>query len=571
MNGSHRLRDALLLVAILAAPVTAQDTAGVSIDFGGTTERTVTRRGIPDSVLTLALERFNAPGTLRAYGGAQFNAPVGGTVGVYDGDARIATRVDGDVVIINGSLRLDASAVITGRVIVLGGRFYPDPGARYPTPAMIHDERASVRRTGDATLELTAPTPTLRDLAGRASLHRGPVLIAPRVDLGIYNRVEGLPLHLGPSIAWQASPDITARLDGELILRTAQDPSGSRDENGWWLRAMADVNGDRPLRIGIEAGNQVVPTADAPFRAAEASLAALIFRRDYRDWLAERGTRAFVSWEVRPHLAVEASFGVARQRSLPALDAFSVLRSGETWRANPLVDDGRYTSITLGATWDTRDAATAPRDGWWIRGGIRSTTSSELTPTLLPEQVRDPLPTDGYGSLEARLDVRRYQRLDFRHSLHLRLSAEGWIGGDPLTVQRRLGLGGADELFAYPFREIACDSRRRPDPAQPALCDRRVVAQVEFRRRFDLGLSTRVGPYGIGIDQVDALLLADFGSAWIAGDGPGQVPSGRIQSLGEWRGMLGAGIDAGWVGAYVGRSITDDEPFRFTVRLQRRF
>jgi hypothetical protein len=564
-------RRLLIATILLAAPAAAQDTAGVSITFGGAGNRQVAVTGIPDSILARALERFNAPATIRAYGGAQVNAPVGGTLGVYDGDARIATRVDGDVVIINGSLRLDSSAVVTGEVIVLGGRFYPDPGAQYRRPVIAYDVAASVRRTGDATLVATAPAPTLRDLAGRVMFQRGPLVLAPRVDLGVYNRVEGLPIHLGPSITWRATPEVTAHLDAELILRTAQDPSDTRDANGWWARAMATVEGARRLRLGIEAANRVASTADAPFRPAEASLSALVLRRDHRDWFSERGTRAFAAWEVRPGLTVDATFAVTRERSLPALDAFSFLRSGETWRANPLVDDGRFTAVTGGLAWDTRDASRAPRDGWWIRGGVRSTTSSELTPTLLPETVRDPLPTDGYGAVEAWFDARRYQRLDFRHAIHFRLAGEGWIGGDPLTVQRRLGLGGSDELFALPFRAISCDARRRPDPARPALCDRRLVAQVELRRRFDVNVATRVGPYGLGIDQLEAVLLADFGSAWIAGDGPGRVPANRIQSLGEWRGLLGAGLDGGWFGAYLGRSFTDDEPFRLTFRLQRRF
>ena len=561
----------LCILGLTTRAVAAQDTAGVSIDFGGVSDRAVAVAGIPDSVLARALAKFNDPVTLRAYGGAQINAPIGGTLGVHAGDARIASRVDGDVVIINGSLRLDSSAVITGEIIVLGGRFYPDPGARYRLPVVAYPERASVRRTGNATLEPTSPTPSLRDLAGRVSFQRGPLLVAPRLDFGVYNRVEGLPLLIGPAIAWQVRPGLTARLDAELILRTAQDPSGARDDTGWRLRAVADLAGERALRIGIEAGNEVVATADEPLRPAESSLAALVLRRDHRDWLARRGTRAFVAWDARTGLTLEAGFGVARERSVPALDAFSILRGGETWRANPLVDDGRFTTVTAAVSWDTRDTPLTPRDGWWLRGGVQHTTSSELTPTLLPEQIRDPLPSDGYGAVEGWFDLRRYQRIDFRHAVHFRLAGEGWLGGDPLTVQRRHGLGGTDELFAYPFRAVTCDVRRRPDPAQPALCDRRMVAQVELRRRFDIGISTRIGPYGLGIDQVDAVLLGDFGSAWLAGDGPGQVPAGRIQDIAEWRGMLGAGIDGGWFGLYLGQSVTDDEPLHFTFRLQRRF
>lgn len=98
-----------------------------------------------------------------------------------------------------------------------------------------------------------------------------------------------------------------------------------------------------------------------------------------------------------------------------------------------------------------------------------------------------------------------------------------------------------------------------------------MMAQVELRRTIDVRIGSRIGPYALGVDRADLLLFADFGSAWLAGDGPGQVPAGRIQSLGEWRGDVGAGFDAGWFGAYFARSVTDDEPFRLSLRLSRRF
>jgi hypothetical protein len=559
------------LVMGFAAPAAAQDTTGVSVDFGAAAPRTEVIRQIPDSVLQRALARFNDPGTVRSYGGAVVNAPVAGSIGVFDGDLRIGSRVDGDVVVINGSLRLDATARIGGTIIVLGGRFYPDPGAGFTAPVTEYVERAAVRRRGDATLEPTRSNPSLRDLAGLAVFRYGNVVVSPRFDLGVYNRAEGLPIRFGPSIAWRATPTLDVTLDADVILRTARAEGGSRGTAGWWSRLAFSRGGDRPLRFGITGGNEVVPTADMAMRDTESSISALVFRRDQRDWYGRRGATLFAEWQMRPTLQVDGSLGVARERSLPASEAFSVLRSDEPWRANPLVDDGRFTTLALGATWNDAGGPGAPRDGWWIRVEARRTTSSELTPFLLPEQLRDPLPSEGYGSLEAMFDVRRFQRIDPRHALHLRLTGQGWVGGDPLTIQRRVGLGGADFLSAYPFRHETCDPRRRTDPAMPALCDRRMMAQAELRRTYDVGLNSRLGPYALGIDRADLMAFTDWGSAWVAGNGPGQVPSGRIQSLSEWRGAIGVGVDAGWLGLYLSKSVTDDEPARFTVRLQPRF
>jgi hypothetical protein len=45
----------------------------------------------------------------------------------------------------------------------------------------------------------------------------------------------------------------------------------------------------------------------------------------------------------------------------------------------------------------------------------------------------------------------------------------------------------------------------------------------------------------------------------------------RFPVLGEWAADVGVGLDAGLIGAYLAKSITEGEPVRFVVRLQRRF
>ena len=45
----------------------------------------------------------------------------------------------------------------------------------------------------------------------------------------------------------------------------------------------------------------------------------------------------------------------------------------------------------------------------------------------------------------------------------------------------------------------------------------------------------------------------------------------RIPSLHEWKPDVGIGLDAGQIGAYLAKSLSEGEPVRFIVRLQRRF
>jgi hypothetical protein len=115
-------------------------------------------------------------------------------------------------------------------------------------------------------------------------------------------------------------------------------------------------------------------------------------------------------------------------------------------------------------------------------------------------------------------------------------------------------------------------------PTSAALCDRAIFTQGEFRHRLPLrvGYTYRDQEHKeldrfFGIDEVYLVVLGDAGMAWLTGEGPGRVPNNRIPNLGEWKADLGVGFDAGWIGAYIAKAVTDGEPVRFFVRLARRF
>ncbi|HEX6670481.1 MAG TPA: hypothetical protein VF061_13025, partial [Gemmatimonadales bacterium] len=137
--------------------------------------------------------------------------------------------------------------------------------------------------------------------------------------------------------------------------------------------------------------------------------------------------------------------------------------------------------------------------------------------------------------------------------------------------------GGPDLLPGYDFRAFTCAPRGFDDPSDLALCDRVISAQLEVRTRVGLNLGFRTGDREsgarrfIGIEEADLVLLADAGKGWLAGSGPGQVPVNRIPSFEEWKVDVGIGLDAGEIGAYIAKGISEGESVKFLVRLQRRF
>src|SRR5262249_27005944 len=148
---------------------------------------------------------------------------------------------------------------------------------------------------------------------------------------------------------------------------------------------------------------------------------------------------------------------VARQTSVLAVDALSVLRTGETWRPNPLIDDGKYHIASLQYTWDARNERLHPILSWYAHVQLNRVTSDELNPVSLPTTIRDGLANSGYGETDGAFDLRGSLRLDPDQQVSIRIAGAGYLSGDPLTVQRRVAIGDGDGLLAYGFRALNCD------------------------------------------------------------------------------------------------------------------
>lgn len=563
------------LVALAAAsPLAAQDPPrGIDFGRGADSVRTPTVPG--DSLIALAVRTFNAAGAARIWG--DFTQPAGsvheGHLALFGGALRLEGTVHGDVLVINGDLRVGPGARIDGWVLVLGGALVLDPGAVIGGEQRVFVDPVPVVRAPDGTLAMEARRRrALRDFANTATtLVFGPVDVTLRVDATAYNRVEGLPVGAGPIITWRPDARHTATLDLLGIWRTAGDPTAVRGDFGWTGRLGLQREGVRPVRLTVEAGSAIVPTRDQPLRSLESGLSAFLWRRDYRDWYASRWTGASLEVRATPRLTVTAGYVRSRERSVLAVEAFSLFRTDEPWRPNPQIDDGLFRTLRLGLAYDSRDTMPRPTSGWYVQGEFARVSGSGLTPVSLPERMRDPMPTSGYAALQFDFDARRYLRISPTQSVHLRVAGGGHVVGDPQTVQRRRSLDGVDPMLGYGFRALSCDRRRAKDPAAPALCDRTMVAQVEYRRTLGLRTSTRLGNYTVGLQRPDLVIALDGGSAWLSGDGPGRVPAGRIQRFSEWRSSVAIGLQTTTVGLFLAKAIADPLSPQLVFRIGRRF
>lgn len=560
-------RGLLALPLLLPSMLLAQQ-GRPPLDFSQPAPRDTTPRGVPRAVLEDALARYNAAG-MRVTGGFSSGNAISGSIGFFRGPALLSGRVSGDVVMINGDLKLASTARISGRVIVLGGHLTIDPGAELGQTTL-WDAQVAVEQRGDLSLRVHAADQSLTEFT-RASWSRGNLDISGSFSLMPYNRVEQLPLRLDSRTVWRVSRDNLLRLELSGIARTLTVAEMRPRGFGWTARAALASNTMIPLELRLDAGNQLSATTDQIFAGSDPGLDALFFRRDRSDWYWNRHWSTGLTLQPIAGLSLTGELRHSRENSVRESDAFSVFRTAEEWRPNPLVDDGRYTIGTLAAAWDTRDDSRAPTSGLYLRAEFQRVTSKSLVPVALPASIRPELNPASYGSDQLNLDARYYHRLSPSRSFHIRMAAGGWIGGDPLTLQRRRAAGGPEPLAGYSFRSINCDNRRLPDPATPALCDRQAMVQLELRQALPQNLTTRLGQREIGFRRPDLVLSLDAGSAWLSGPGEGQVPNHRLQTIREWKSSVSLGLDTGELGLYLAKALTDPEPVRIYLQFRPRF
>lgn len=573
---------AVVVLGLLALPTVlrAQDSVIViSPDVPSVDSNTT---GLAAGVLSELLAAYNDSATVRLPSG--FSLPAGarltGPVATFRGTLRVAGTIEGHLTVINGDLQILAGGLVRGEVLVAGGRMIVMEGGRHDGQARIYWDAAAVSRQSDGQLALRDRRRPISELpTAERTFGDGRIRTTLRLTTTqTYNRIEGLGIVFGPAFEWRPSRELAATLDLRGILRTAPDDSPFRRDLGWLIRTDLRFLGADRFGLGARTYSVIAGIEEHTLPRDEVGWNAFLLQRDNRDYFSSEGVAGSAYAYLTRRLRVDGTVRYEKQGSVRANDPWSLFRNGDRWRPNPLVDDGHYTILGLSAEYDSRNSRSEPSSGWLLRGGVEHAASNDLAPVTLPTAVRRPLATSSFGTNRFTVDARRYNRLTPDAQLNFRLWAGGWLSGDPLPLQRRLSLGGLDLLPGYGFRALDCSPPGFSSPGRPALCDRALITQVEFRQRLGLraGYTVRDPEQRelqrfIGIEDPELVLFGDAGSAWLAGNGPGRVPSDRIQSLTQWKADVGLGLDAGGFAVYLAKAVTDGEPVRFYLRLGRRF
>jgi outer membrane protein assembly factor BamA len=322
-------------------------------------------------------------------------------------------------------------------------------------------------------------------------------------------------------------------------------------------------------------------------RDSEIGLASFFLRRDYRDYYNRHGWRGYVSLREGSSLSLTLGYGKERWQPRAARDPFTLFRNSVPWRANPVMDAGRFELVDATLAYDTRNNVDNPWTGWLIVANVEHGWSPDVVlgaaaPLARPD-ASSPSPTQ-VDYTRGFLDARRYNRISPQSQLNLRLVLGGWLGGDALPLQRRFSLGGAGTLPGYDFREslagddvLSC-SDGGAIAGSPAQCERVALLQAEYRGNLRLHLFGGAGAEGWNwsfYHPLQWVVFADAGRGWLLHerDASGMIRSApAFPSLSTFRSDIGIGLDAEVVGVFVAKSLTDaGNPLNFSIRLRHRF
>ncbi len=400
-----------------------------------------------------------------------------------------------------------------------------------------------------------------------------------------YNRVEGLPILVGPTYHDRIR-HAELSLSAVGIIRTAN--KFHWDPGNLGHRLTADIRFGRSRGFSFGATSFDVVQKIEPWHLSEpdGSLAAFFLKRDYFDYYGRHGARAYASIFTSPYSTLTAGYSSERWSSRAAREVLVLFRGDEGWRANPSINDGLVHVADLTFSYDTRNIPTRPLAGWFVNA-----TYERGVGNFMVEGTRL-LPTDGGGTAHleygrAFVDLRRYNRISPRRQLNARFVVGGWLHGDQLPLERKVSVGGIGTIPGFDFRRLGigsdvgqCSPESGPLPGRPAECDRVALAQIEYRHElvselFDIfnrnGIRVRGASFRV---KPTAVAFVDGGRGWLVGKRAGDLtyPSTTLPGLDTWRTDVGLGLDLGLAGLYVAKAVSESkEPANFFIRIRGRF
>src|SRR5258705_693267 len=345
--------------------------------------------------------------------------------------------------------------------------------------------RALARAQGGDTVATDTTTERL-GLWARTSRSSGLIISSAKT----YNRVEGLPVYIGPSLHDSAgAAEFNVSVLG--IIRSANTFHWDDQNLGHRIMADARVGRGRGYGLGVSSYDVVTPVETWHLPDPDAALAAFFIHRDFGDYFNRHGAKATATFNMSTRSSFSVDWSDERWTPVSERRVFSIFRNGSTWRANPLVDAGRFHLAVARANIDTRNDEINPSTGWLILAEYEH-GSGRVTDAGTASPLARPAPPSQLNYSRMLLDLRRYNRLSPTTWINGRLVLGGWLHGDQLPLERRFSVGGIGTIPGFDFRKFQpgtldvsqCSDGIAPPAGNPAQCERVALAQLEDRNEL---------------------------------------------------------------------------------------
>jgi outer membrane protein assembly factor BamA len=260
-----------------------------------------------------------------------------------------------------------------------------------------------------------------------------------------YNRVEGLFLNFGAKVRPPGLPGLQFYGDAGGGFWNEDDK-----QFRFTVGARQDFFEIKRLSFGAEIYKKIASADDWVVSELENSLAALLFREDYKDYYGAQGFKLYADHQFTGNHILRLEVGRQKYDALKRNIDWSVFKGDfdpNPKRGDAIIAEGHETSIRFIAALDWRDNPVFPLNGWYLEG--------------IFEKTFDDFDTDGLF-----LTVKRYQQTWGNQRLLLR----GMVGsrrGDILTTaeggdvaaflieQYAIDLGGIGSLRGFDDKEFS--------------------------------------------------------------------------------------------------------------------
>lgn len=547
---------------------------------------------LPRAVIEHVLRVTNAPATVRADGEYRVSAgaTVDADVAVLEGVVTIAGHVRGRLVAVNADVALQEGAMVDGGIVVIGGRLSGRDGATVGGDVQEFAERVTIVRTIEPADVAVEPNADERWWRLRERWRSRAWSDIRLVSMRTYNRVEGLPVLVGPAfgrdLGWGR---LTLDLLG--VVRSVGSFEQTSANLGHNATVQLRFGHDYGLRVGGRVYDVVDPVERWHLSEAEVGLSSFFLHRDFSDYYNRHGGTVFGGVYLGEHADVTVSYSDQRWAARPTRNPLTLFRNNSNWRPNPLMDEGTFHLLTTALRYDSRNDDDDPWTGWLLSGEYEFGRGTISAYGATSPGVRQ---TNVGGHTEydrLLLDVRRYNRVSPDGQFNMRLVLGGWLSGDDLPLQRRFSVGGPGTLPGYDFRRVRgendvwqCSSNSGANSlvaieGSPAECAR--VAMVQLEYRGDL----RIDPWGILVGErsrrrlgwgrsAEWVAFVDAGRGWLVGPRRGEIsyPGNRLPPLGTFRTDVGLGLKLDDLGIYIAKGVSEHGgPVNVFVRLKPRF